>query len=89
MGFDASVQDLENLPTSSLQDCKKVIVELRPTTEEHHLLVELKEEETLKRILEKRSTNNVIEEAAITESQSSLEFEDVCYAGYCPTKKGP
>lgn len=69
MVCDALVQNLESLQRAISQAAKQVIVYLRPTTEDYHLLVRLKDEETLKKILEKKSTKKVVEEVSVNESE--------------------
>lgn len=54
---------------------KEMIVELKPTAYEHHLLIRLKDDETLQKIPEKKSKRNVVEEIALNVSESSLEFD--------------
>lgn len=54
MRFNASVQDLGSRTTGILRAYKQVIIELRPIAEEHHHLVGLKEEDTLKRVARRK-----------------------------------
>lgn len=59
-----------------------MIVELRHTIDKYHLLIWLKDEETMKKTPEKKSKKKVGEEVVNNESESSSEFDDVFYADY-------
>lgn len=68
---------------------KKVIVELRPTADEHHLLIWLKDERDPKRTLEKLSKKKVVKAVSIIFSRSLSEYDDVFYVDYfTPIKEG-
>lgn len=47
-----------------------MIVDTRHTTYEHNILIGLKDKETLKKTLKKKSAKKVVEEVAINESES-------------------
>lgn len=66
---------------------KEVIVELRPSPDEHHLLIGLKDEETFKKTPEKKNKKKVIEEVPISEREYSSEFDDICYTNYSAPSK--
>lgn len=63
---------------------EQVVVDLRLTTDEHHLLDGLKDEVTLKKNPEKTSTKKVVEEVAIGETPKS---DGVFYADYSSSSK--
>lgn len=56
---------------------------MRPTAKEHHLLIELKEERILGKILEQQSNKKVVEAIPMTLSESSSKYDDVFYMDYC------
>lgn len=55
---------------------------MRPTTNEHHLLLVLKDEEILERTPKKQNKRKVVEKVSISESKSSSKFDDVFYVDY-------
>lgn len=55
-------------------------------TTEHHLLIGLKDEETLKP-LENQGKKKVVEQVPISMSQSSSEFDDAFYVDYSTPSK--
>lgn len=68
---------------------RQVDVNLRPTTNKVHLLVELKEVSS-KKTPKKRRIKKVFKEVVVRESESSSEFDDVFDADFsAPSTKAP
>lgn len=72
----------------TVRGANEVTAELRPTADEHNLLIGLKDEETLKRLWRSKVRKKVVEEVPISSNDSSSEFNDLFYVEYSTSSKG-